>query len=370
MDSSDLNLSHFFSRIEATVTADTKYREVADLLKDDLKRDLQHSERAKVSTWLNMRRIEVKGEEVAQIRHLEDQKRGLAATSSSVHEGGSSGGRFLVITSYSTDTYYADLGSYCAEQNRRYCERHGYTFKEFTCSKAEMDEDISPRTFGGYHKIYLLRHLLRRLLARSTGELDADGDETEANMKWDSITHLVWLDADAVVVEPEVTLQELLSRGGHRDLLIAEDQSTTCLLNSGVFVLRVGQWAQQLMDAVWHEPKFHTKRHYEQSAIEKVLRQEKETLDAWKPFHSFVSGNRVVKLLPHVAVFPRRDLNTHIADDDEREERGEEGGGDEFRAEERARFVFHPAGRRGKLKLLRGMVDGRELLRQRNSGAR
>jgi hypothetical protein len=78
----------------------------------------------------------------------------------------------------------------------------------------------------------------------------------------------------------------------------------------------------------------------------------------------YISRDWALKHFAHVCVFPRREFNTHVMDTDA-EARGEpraaaDGGGpasaDGEAEDERARFVFHPAGRRNKLDCLRRMV--------------
>ncbi len=162
-----------------------------------------------------------------------------------------------------------------------------------------------------------------------------------------------------MVVNPDVRLEDLVHKAHFTDLIIAEDQRPTCLLNAGVFLLRVGEWSLRLLEDVWNEPRFHTKRHYEQSALEKVLRSYGEGLE-WqssqspKPFHSYISNDRSLRHFPHTCVAPRSWLNTHLADDDP--EAKESPGG-----VERAAFIFHPAGRKGKMKLLEKMLSLRAM---------
>ena len=306
------------------------YRAIAQRIAAAKGSDLSREERVAISKVCMARRYAHKCAEAVQERKTEDEERWGSGCVPSTN-------RFLVLTAYTTDTYYTDIGSFCAAINMAYCKRHGYLFREVTLPLGEMQAQIAPRDFGGYHKVLLLLALLR---------------DERAYLTAASVTHILWIDADACVVEQDVTLEGVLARagGGYAcDLVIAEDQSPACLLNSGVFMVRVGAWAERLLQAMWDEPKYHTKRHYEQSALEKVLKQWGEGLEAIQPFHSHVSGNRSLKHFPHVCVLPRRDFNTHLVDDDDEVVQSD--------GEELAAFIFHPAGRRGKLQLLRKMVQ-------------
>ena len=77
------------------------------------------------------------------------------------------------------------------------------------------------------------------------------------------------------------------------------------------------------------------------------------------PFARYISHDRSLKHFPHACVFPRREFNTHIMDTDA--ESGARSSAQDGEAvgeadDERARFIFHPAGRRNKLDCLRQMV--------------
>jgi hypothetical protein len=80
------------------------------------------------------------------------------------------------------------------------------------------------------------------------------------------------------------------------------------------------------------------------------------------PFARYISHDRSLKHFPHACVFPRREFNTHIMDTDA--ESGARSSAQDGEAvgeadDERARFIFHPAGRRNKLDCLRQMVSCR-----------
>eukprot|EP00965_Chrysotila_dentata_P217528 6190051-Pleurochrysis_carterae.AAC.1 len=95
-----------------------------------------------------------------------------------------------------------------------------------------------------------------------------------------STTHLLWIDADAVVLRQERRIEELLgqygkSACGAADLLIGEDLTPACLVNAGVLLIRVSQWSRELWADVWDGPsskKFYQRHFHEQSVLMKQVR--------------------------------------------------------------------------------------------------
>ena len=82
--------------------------------------------------------------------------------------------------------------------------------------------------------------------------------------------------------------------------------------------MRVSHWSLRLWSDVWSSKgslKFHNCRYHEQSALLRQLARRGEGLDALDPpFHSYCGGRSTPKLFPHVAVMPRRALNTNRYD--------------------------------------------------------
>jgi hypothetical protein len=206
---------------------------------------------------------------------------------------------FLVITAYSRNY---KIGPLCASVNRRYCEAHGYQWQEDVLADSDMMAAISPRRSASWYKILMINRLLERELG------DADGGSATG------VRYIMWIDADASIIDPSLTLEQIVAEGESRDLLIGEDMHACSgsYINAGVFLLRVGAFAQQFFRDVWareaeekaraewndesyeleqklkHKLKQHEvgqRRHYffvrqfEQSAMQKVLRYQQQGLE-------------------------------------------------------------------------------------------
>ncbi|CAB9500857.1 expressed unknown protein [Seminavis robusta] len=321
------------------VTVRLNYKDLVEVLSKGKGSDLSQEERRLVSFQVRSHNVQVKRWQV----HRERQ----------AHRSQTARGNFLVITSYTNDDYYKPLGDYCAQQNRLYCERHNYHFQATVLPKDEMLQEIAPRDFGSYHKIKLLRGALQN---------------NDLYLQQHNIEYLVWMDADACVIEPQQTLQDIVQQANNTDLIIAEDQTPSCLINCGVMIFRVCAWSTQLLQAVWEEPKFHQKRHYEQSALQKVLAQQGEGLELHQPnFHTYTSHNNnnnnnnyQWKHFPHVCVLPRSQLNTRIMDHDDNNNAD---------TNESAKFIFHPAGLPHKLEKIQYMVQQRQQQQQQQDAS-
>lgn len=180
----------------------------------------------------------------------------------------------MIVMAYSND-YVA--GRVCESVNRDYAAKHGYVFHSVVASSAEMESDIHPKTHCTWYKIKLLRDLL--------------SDAHRAELTRQNVRYLVWIDADAVIVEHEKTLINLVEQvGAGRELVIGEDMHTGCLINAGVFALRVCAWSKRFLDKVWASSSYDNVFFYEQSAMIKCLKSSGEGMELVKPFHSFAQS--------------------------------------------------------------------------------
>jgi hypothetical protein len=239
------------------------------------------------------------------------------------------GASVLLFTAYSSDY---SIGQLCEHVNRQYAHRHGYRFESEVLAYSEMLDKVQPRQFLGWYKVLMLN----RYLNERRKQLVADG-----------VSWLVWIDADAVVIDHAKTLQELLSRAAGRELCIGEDASTCCLINTGVLAVRVCDWSTELWNEVWDQRRYFTTFFYEQSALVKCLRRRHEGLERLVPFHSHVEGGPSHnKLFPHVCVFPMAAINSNV---------------DTAGARHACEFIFHALGRSNKLGLLLEAIQSRGL---------
>ncbi|KAH9152228.1 hypothetical protein AeRB84_005304 [Aphanomyces euteiches] len=247
-----------------------------------------------------------------------------------------------MFTAYSTDY---SIGYACESVNRMYAEARGYEFHTDVLSYQDMMAAIAPRQFCGWYKVAIIRRFLADMAA----------------LRQRGIGYIMWIDADAVVINQDIDVHDLIRRAGYRDLIIAEDVNPCCLINTGVVLIRVSEWSAALWEDVWAARKYFDVFYYEQSALMRCLKTRLEGLDAVKPFHSYVNnGPSGDKLFPHTCVVPHLDLNSnrcrgltvHISNAnrtvDTRHSQKEE--------HEMAAFIFHCAGRCDKAKTLRAVL--------------
>ena len=210
--------------------------------------------------------------------------------------------RVAILTAFTVDY---EIGAICAAVNREYAARHGYAFvcREYPPSTA--DDARHPT----WNKVELLNEALQCL----------HGGATAPSIVPSDTTHLLWIDADAVVARHDARLEELWSRlPDSIELLIGEDVTPACLVNAGVLGVRVSAWSAALWSDVWSaasSDKYHQRRYHEQSALLRQLQDRGEGLQLVQaPWHSYVGGGYTPRLFPHVCVLPRRSLNTNRYD--------------------------------------------------------
>eukprot|EP00854_Cymbomonas_tetramitiformis_P022545 gene22545-27211_t len=338
-------------------------------------RELSSQERSSITQcmWVHREQAALTERQSEQLLYTETAKTGPDDSTD----------QFLVCTAY-TQNY--TIGTLCAAINQAYCKRHGYLWREEREHRFEdMMGQIAPRRNCSWYKILMLRKLL----------------EEEADLlSSQRVRYLLWIDADAIVVDPSVTLSDLVAKGKHMELIIGEDMypKSPCAFNAGIFLIKVGVWARQFLRDVWEGTagtRYQSVAHFEQAAMIKQLKMDFEGLDdkykqLQQPYHSLLGGP-VVKSFIHVCVLGCQEMNTNITDEEGPQNRegaakntqrtdqhdapdglyGQEDGGqigvnvreDEagIGQEPYAKFAFHVAGRRQKVKLLLEMVQSRQI---------
>jgi hypothetical protein len=193
---------------------------------------------------------------------------------------------------------------------------------------------VAPRTFLGWYKVLMLQKYLC-------------DSERRRRLEVDGVAWLVWIDADAVVISHETCILSVLARAEGRELVIGEDTSPCCLVNSGVLAVRVCDWSAALWSETWECRKYFDVKFYEQSALIKCLKKRREGLELVSPFHSHVVGGpQADKLFPHVCVLHMSAFNSNV---------------DEDGAFGSAEFIFHAVGK-SKLSMLTGTLARHKLL--------
>jgi hypothetical protein len=199
----------------------------------------------------------------------------------------------LMVTAYSDDY---SIGGLCEQVNRLYASKYNFHFHSDVCSLDAITAQIAPKKHCTWYKIAVLRKLFA---------------DTEL-LRSKNIQYVMWIDADAIAVDHSISLESIISQAGGRDLIIAEDMNTGCLVNAGVFMLRTTHWSRRFLDEVWACDKYDEVCFYEQSAMMRCLRAQKEGLDTVRPFHSYLpDAPSGPKLFPHTAVLPIFQFNSN-----------------------------------------------------------
>lgn len=239
-----------------------------------------------------------------------------------------------VCTAFTTDY---TIGNLCAHVNRRYAVKLGYEFISRVLSYDEMMVEITPRAHCTWYKVLLILELLEN----------------------NEYSYIAWIDADAVVVDHSISLEQIIHNGEHKELILAENMNAGFLVNAGVLLVKNSDWSRSFLRQVWEHTKYQQSLFYEQSALLHILKQHREGLFQTVPFHSFLGGP-LMKSYPHVFVYPHMALNTNrgwVFPKKSRLNDNTEYSVHEGEAEEAcAEFIFHAAGMRNKLSALRGVL--------------
>lgn len=160
----------------------------------------------------------------------------------------------------------------------KYCNLHGYGFILYNKS---LNQYISPC----WNKVaVILKHLKR-------------------------YKYLVWMDADAIIVDHNIKFEDIINVNLNYDLLLTDDISwkKECI-NSGVMIIKNSEWCYNLFTKVW-KTKF-PKAHNDQNVIlyeitKEVYPNTKITLK----YNKFcMRGN----IHPKVIIFKQNYFNTNI----------------------------------------------------------
>jgi hypothetical protein len=198
--------------------------------------------------------------------------------------------KFLMVMGYTSDY---TVGKVCEYVNHKYAKQHNYSFVSKVLSCEETTQLLLPKLGFTWFKIHLLREILIKLLTE--GQYDDFSD----------VDYLFWIDSDAIFLDNATPLEYFIEKSQEKNLIIVEDVHTCCLINSGVFFLRVNQWSLDLLNEVWAVTKYDKVYFYEQSALLKVLKKRREGLEKKAPFHSYAEGgNMNIKIYRNFVVWP------------------------------------------------------------------
>lgn len=188
--------------------------------------------------------------------------------------------KFHLLTAYSDN--YAKIGDLCAKVNEKYAEKHeNCIFEAVVDSHENMMEVVGARNHTTWYKIKLFIDKLKEKLSaeenhKMTEKIDDQNSQT--------LEYLVWLDADAAIIDFSKKMDEIVTLGEFRELVMGEDMHAGGnLINCGVFFVKVCDWSLKLFEEVWD---LQIKKRgggrgyidvcfYEQSALGRVLKKRK-----------------------------------------------------------------------------------------------
>lgn len=147
--------------------------------------------------------------------------------------------KICMVTAYSED--WKQLGGAIAETNKAYCAKWGYDFKVHTSG-------FDPSRPYSWSKILFIREALK------------------------NYDYVMWIDADAVITNPEIPLDSLLCL--KEELVVGFDHTG---INFGVFFLRKSDFANRLLDEIWNRTEYLKHPWWEQAAVRKL--QSEDFLD-------------------------------------------------------------------------------------------
>jgi hypothetical protein len=222
--------------------------------------------------------------------------------------------------------------------NKAYATKQGYAFRADKMSYEDMLGAIHPRTHCTWYKARMVLEELRRSLQ------EKKIDDTTAG-KEDRIKLIMWIDADAMVINHDVAVQDVvaaaLAGDGHGsgvhasalparpitwsalpDLIVSADMSPKSVypLNAGVLLVKVSEWSLSLWEDVWSHPasmRYASVYFYEQSALVKCLRMRHITLPPPPPSAEAPAApyeGEEAGYVPHVVVVPCMVLNSNRID--------------------------------------------------------
>jgi hypothetical protein len=215
---------------------------------------------------------------------------------------GSSGQRAVkikLVTWYDVDM--AEVGEITSRIQQEYAQKHGYTAIRQTGTKEEYRA-------APWNKIAVLRQA----------------------MQCDWCEWLMWLDADAVIANMDVTIESIIAQiPNGKEVAFGTDDNGLC---TGVFLIRNSPWSRSFLEAVWFlkdvnfEHEYGDGRRWEQNCIKALAKHFKSV------------GERIY-------LFPQRWMNSY-------EEHFQDGD-----------FILHLASRSNEQRLarLRQLVEARTL---------
>lgn len=153
--------------------------------------------------------------------------------------------QFAIATLYTPDI--ADLGSRTSAIMTRYARRHGY-------QSVVAGESLDASRHPAWSKLLLIERFL---------------------VDHPSCAWLMWIDADAVIMDPARRLEDLVDES--LDFIIAKDRSTLAI-NTGVFFLRNCPAALELLRLAYTKVEYLCHPWWEQPAVAEAMEESSDRL--------------------------------------------------------------------------------------------
>ena len=160
--------------------------------------------------------------------------------------------RICIVTSYTDhirwDDYgKCDYGDFASLNHHEYANKHGYSY---------LKDIVRNADYLDWHPTWIKMDVLRKYLPL--------------------YDYVVWIDADAVFVNPDVKIEDLIEGGV--DLVLPKLELDRVSGNmwthttTGFMVWKNSEWSNSILNLLWNEPKqFRFEFFHEQSRLDEIL---------------------------------------------------------------------------------------------------
>lgn len=127
-----------------------------------------------------------------------------------------------------------------------------------------------------------------------------------ANLK--SYDYIVWFDADAIISNPNISIEHFINSNKSKDLLLCYDcdKNKECV-NSGIMIIANTDWAYKLFEKTWNSPMPHA--HNDQNVLYNIILSEEHPGREFSLKYPEICGSDIHE---KVGVLPENTFNSHI----------------------------------------------------------
>jgi hypothetical protein len=176
--------------------------------------------------------------------------------------------------------YTPNILSYCQHSIKNihhYAKKHNYAFIVFNDT---FNDDVSPC----WNKVAAILNVLPKY------------------------KYVIWMDADAVINNPEIKFESFINKYNNYDLLVCTDIDIEkeCI-NSGILIVKNTSWSNQIFNKIWNSEIVHG--HNDQNVIfYEIVKEIYPDIPPDIKFspHCFNINH------PHLKILPENDFNSNI----------------------------------------------------------